>query len=95
MALVDDEFKDPCCMCGNSADAFWMANPSIYVCASCAVDKLPLLIGDAVVGSNRGAGLSRFVEVLAQRIMLGFWRSVAIQAIKQGRQPVTPKEPTQ
>ena len=88
MSTTDEEFKGNCCMCGEHADAFWMANPSIYVCYSCAVTKLPLLIGDAAVGRLKIAD-GAMMEGISNQVAGAFWRGVALQLLNQRRKSRT------
>lgn len=76
MATVREEFNGKCCMCGEDAVVFWMCENTIYVCRNCALDKLPLMIGEAAVFGliNR-----QDMMTLPNRVLLAFWRGAAIE----------------
>lgn len=85
MAVTDETFSGKCFSCGEHAHAFWMADPTVYVCGSCAIEKLPLLIADAVVAS-RPIFAERVIEPIVERINGAFWRGLALRLIAHNRQ---------
>jgi hypothetical protein len=81
--LTRDMFSpdvEVCSFCGESESAaWWMGHQQVSVCRRCALEVLPCLMADALVG-ERGdlphalVSLHRDLET----VLKGFWRAVAI-----------------
>lgn len=84
MALVNEEFNGKCCMCGEKAVAFWMCESTIFVCGICAIEKLPLLIGDAIAATPFAHPKTQLTNLI--RMTVGnIWRAIALQAMSERR----------
>lgn len=47
-----EDSTETCSFCGeNTAKALWMGKSDIFVCSHCAIEHLPQLMADAIVGS--------------------------------------------
>jgi hypothetical protein len=69
---------DRCTLCGEPATAFWYGHATVSVCRRCAVEKLPLLIADAVC-DERGDGPHAVTRLTAalETVRRQFWKGVA------------------
>jgi hypothetical protein len=91
---VTSDFREgvgdkPCSVCGGRAHAYYFGPSEIWICAECAVETLPALIADAIVGcyTVNGRDLHHFED----RIRLAFWRGMALASRPTaGRQAVAP-----
>ena len=65
-----------CFVCGGRPTAFW--GLETCVCPECAVEKLPLLIADAVAGNDyaRNEPMRRFEDALP-KIIASYWRGAS------------------
>ena len=68
-----------CQICGTArSGGYWMAVGVGYeVCGNCAVEKLPLLIADAIaLGPSNETALA---EQALEKVKAAFWRGMAIR----------------
>ena len=64
-----------CHFCEAPAHAYWHFELlNFYVCSECALEKLPLLMSDAVTAHNPNANLDTAMEVISRN----FYRGAAI-----------------
>lgn len=91
-AMFGDDVK-VCCVCGEQPAAYWRGERVVAVCATCAVEVLPKLIADAVVGPTCGhkTVIARLREA-ERRAKAAFWEAAAC-AIAFAEPPLTPKPP--
>ena len=76
-----------CLVCGGSPTAYWEGYGGVLaVCRNCAVEKLPLLIADAIAGNYRASTLTaqRF-EPAIPAITGAFWRGAAFALSRRTR----------
>src|SRR5262245_8645963 len=68
---------ETCSICGNpNAAAHWLGIESISVCRPCAVEALPALIADAIVGEH--GGLAPNLDIYLAKIEKAFWRAATL-----------------
>jgi hypothetical protein len=81
-----------CCLCGEPPSAYWRGEVVIAVCSRCAVEVLPKLIADAIVGPHCGhkTVIPRLVEA-GRRAAAAFWKAAAC-AIAFADPPLMPKK---
>ncbi len=63
-----------CHFCQAPAHAYWHNEDNFYVCSECAIDRLPLLIADAVTANNPTGTLDAAMEAISRN----FYRGAAI-----------------
>lgn len=80
-----------CYCCGGPPAAFGgNGHPSVSVCPTCALEKLPLLIADAVAaGGPPAVSIDRF-EVALPSIVGAYWRGVAHARLPAKADPLLP-----
>jgi hypothetical protein len=68
-----------CFVCGGLPTATWMGRGVQFhsVCTECALEKLPLLIADAVAGGFGTRAQTSFFEMPTEKILAAYWRGVA------------------
>jgi hypothetical protein len=75
-----------CNLCGGEAAAYWAsAHSGVSVCRPCAVEVLPMLAAEAVVGEF-GTGpmaIDRLEQALA-KMQARFWRAAAMALANNG-----------
>jgi hypothetical protein len=71
-----------CSICDRPSQAYWMAREvKIFeVCQSCAVNKLPLIAGDALANSLPKPDI-RAAEAALGSISRAFWRGLALRLL--------------
>jgi hypothetical protein len=87
-ALTADEMGPEfvtCCLCQQPAAGFWFCGVVVAVCQRCAVEKLPLLIADCVVGEVADA--DTFARLLAglEAVQRAYWRGAGIAVERANR----------
>jgi len=76
---------ESCCLCGKKSTAYWRGEKWIGICRWCAIDDLPKLMADAVVGGGAKIGADLH-HACGQ-----FWRAAALSLeIKQRESPPSP-----
>ena len=91
---------DPKCnFCGEEPTAYWFSGSGgLEICSHCAVDKLPLVIADAIAGNHRANALnSAIFESAIEKIVSAYWRGAAIALSRRThpdfREDDAPNEP--
>jgi hypothetical protein len=88
---ISDEDKSlgitgECTMCGKpSAAHWWSSGGVIEVCTSCATDKLPLLIADAIPDSLVES--DKHAHSIVKSIVGAFWRGLSIRLMQRFKKP--------
>jgi hypothetical protein len=76
MAILDSDFcSGICCICGGQSVACWAGKQMLEVCYHCAVNVLPKLIADAVVGKDSVD--VRVPKSRAEEVLANYWYGVA------------------
>lgn len=60
-----------CHFCKAPPHAYWHGEENFYVCGECALEKLPLLVSDAVTAHNPKANLDAAMEVISRNFYRG------------------------
>lgn len=71
--FLGDERAD-CYFCDAPAHAYWHREFNFYVCSECAINRLPLLIADAMTANNPKGALDAAMEAISKN----FYRGAAI-----------------
>ena len=77
MAMIQDTPEDfqptdqRCLCCGTQGVAFWTGFGTVVVCANCAVDKLPLLIADAVIAGDQPTDVDAALNTVTESLTRG------------------------
>ncbi len=91
--VVDMEMEGPmgeeqpvCFVCGGLPTATWMGVGGEFhsVCRDCAIEKLPLLIADAIAGNIGERAKPEWFDPMASQVVASFWRGVAYAMSRRG-----------
>ncbi len=78
MILQRGDNAVPCFNCGHPAAALWRGHTPVAVCRPCALDTLPRLLADALVGTHpRRPSLIAELGNGLETARANFWRAAA------------------
>lgn len=80
-----------CNLCGDCyADAYWQGHDRVSVCSGCALDTLPALLADTVVGVRTVPRIMDRCKQALERFSMNYWRACAHAIDQAHRQDLVP-----
>ena len=72
----DFDIPEKCSFCGNdSPQSFWHGGENVRTCRGCAIDILPKLLADSIVGDRRSPTLLVSVELFFEKAKANYYEA--------------------